>query len=155
MLNDIKISLAQPLDYEMVGKLTWKLLYELSPEWTSQHAEAEFVATSKALLSAGDCFWALVAKLQDEVVANINLNQCASIYSGGSFGEITEFYIRPEYRSKGIGTALVKAAKDFGVKKGWPILEVGAPPIETWPRTINFYVENGFSQIGPRLEITL
>ena len=155
MSNDINISPAQPSDYEMVGKLTWALLYELSPEWTSQHSEAEFIATSKALLSTEDCFWAFIAKFEDEIVATINLNQCAAIYSGGPFGEITEFYIKPDYRSRGIGAALIKAAKNFATEKGWPVLEVGAPPIDSSPRTINFYLENGFSQIGPRLEITL
>ena len=139
----------------MVGKLTWELLCELSPEWTSQHSEPEFIATSKALLSTRDCFWAFIAKFEDEIVATINLNQCAAIYSGGPFGEITEFYIKPDYRSRGIGAALIKAAKNFATEKGWPVLEVGAPPIDSSPRTINFYLENGFSQIGPRLEITL
>ena len=155
MIKDISIILAEPSDFEMVGALTWDLLYELSPEWTSRHPKSEFISTSKQLLSSGDRFWAFVAKLDNEVIATLNLNQCAAIYSGGSFGEITEFYIKPEHRSKGIGTALIIAAKSFGSEKGWSVLEVGAPEPETWQRTIDFYLENGFSHIGPRLEISV
>ncbi len=155
MIKDINIALAAPNDFEAVGTLTWELLFELSPEWTSQHPKSEFISTSIQLLSPGDYFWAFVAKFNDEVIATLNLNQCASIYSGGFFGEITEFYIKPEHRSKGIGKALINSAKHFAAERGWPVLEVGAPPPETWQRTIDFYLENGFSHIGPRLETNL
>ncbi len=43
----------------------------------------------------------------------INLNECSAIYAGGKFGEITEFYVKPEFRSQDIGASLISRAKDF------------------------------------------
>ena len=154
-MNKIEVSLALASDYEAVGELTWDLIYELSPEWVEGHSKSEYVDTAITLLSTSNSFWSLVAKYKGTCVAILNLNQCSSIYAGGEFGEITEFYINPKYRSKGIGSKLIILAKNFGIEKGWPILEVGAPSLNDWPRTTKFYLRNGFSEIGPRLEAVL
>jgi len=153
--EEIEISLASTADYRVVGELTWALIYELSPEWVEGHSKAEYADTAHALLSAGDSFWSFIAKYKNSCVAILNLNQCASIYAGGKFGEITEFYIKPEFRSNGIGSKLISSAKEFGVERQWPILEVGAPSRNDWPGTTKFYLSNGFSEIGPRLEAVL
>ncbi len=155
MNKDFTIRTATPADYDAVGALTWDLLYELSPEWTAEHSKESFVETSNSLLSEGNNFWALVAESNDEIIATLNINQCAAIYAGGVFGEITELYIKPEFRSQGIGVRLIESAKEFSSDKGWSILEVGAPSPEEWQRTIDFYIKNGFSMIGPRLEISI
>lgn len=155
MNNGFKIRTATPADYEAVGLLTWDLLYELSADWVAEHSKESFVETSKRLLSEGINFWALVVEFDDEIIATLNINQCAAIYAGGAFGEISEFYIKPEFRSKGVGARLIEAAKAFGADKGWPILEVGAPSADDWQRTIDFYLKNGFTLIGPRLEIII
>lgn len=44
----------------------------------------------------------------------ILLNSCAAIYAGGIFGEITELYVHPEYRSRGVAARLIKAAEALG-----------------------------------------
>lgn len=155
MNKDFTIRTATPADYDAVGALTWDLLYELSPEWVAEHNKESYVETSRSLLSKGKNFWALVAEFNDEVIATLNINECAAIYAGGAFGEISEFYIKPEFRSKGIGAKLIEAAKLFSADKGWPILEVGAPSPDEWQRTIDFYLKNGFSAIGPRLEASI
>ena len=43
-------------------------------------------------------------------------------------------------------------ANTFSISKGWQFLEVGAPGLPRWQRTVDFYLGNGFSVIGPRLE---
>ncbi|RJG13027.1 GNAT family N-acetyltransferase [Pseudomonas cavernicola] len=155
MNNKINIRLSEHQDHEAVGILTWELLNELFPKCADQFEKSKFITTSRTLLSEGKRFWSLVAELNNEVVAILNINECAAIYTGGSFGEITEFYIKPSFRSKGIGARLIEAAKIFCAEKGWSALEVGAPPSDPWQRTIDFYLENGFSIIGPRLEATI
>lgn len=57
------------------------------------------------------------------------LNECAVINSGGRFGEISELYVTPEYRAKGVGARWIEAAAAFGRDRGWPNLEVGAPRV--------------------------
>ena len=105
------------------------------------------------LLAPGSGVWSFLAMSDDEVVGMINLNECAAIYAGGKFGEITELYIKPKFRSKNIGVKLISKAKDFAREKAWKVLEVGAPDVPRCQRTVNFYLNNGFSEIGPRLEI--
>lgn len=155
MNKDFTIRTATPADYNAVGSLTWDLLFELSPEWVAEQSRETYVETSNTLLSKGENFWALVAEFNGDIIATLNINECAAIYAGGAFGEISEFYIKPEFRSKGVGAGLIEAAKSFGADKGWTILEVGAPSPEQWQRTIDFYLKNGFTAIGPRLEIIL
>lgn len=139
MNKDFTIRTATPADYDAVGALTWDLIHELSPEWTVERSKESFIQTSRTLLSEGKNFWALVAEFNDEIVATLNINECAAIYAGGAFGEISEFYIKPAFRSKGVGARLIEAAKAFGAHKGWEILEVGAPSADDWQRTIDFY----------------
>lgn len=155
MNNQINIRFSEHQDHEAVGILAWELLNELFPAGADQFERSKFISASQTLLSEGKRFWSLVAELNNEVVAILNINECAAIYTGGSFGEITEFYIKPSFRSKGIGARLIDAAKRFCAEKGWPALEVGAPPSDPWQRTIDFYLENGFSIIGPRLEAAI
>jgi GNAT superfamily N-acetyltransferase len=65
-------------------------------------------------------------------------NECAAIYAGGTFGEISELYVDSSQRSSGVGAKLIDAAKQFGIQKGWPEIEVGALPQPEWKRTSNY-----------------
>lgn len=59
--------------------------------------------------------WALLAIAVDGTpVGVLTLNECAAIYAGGKFGEISELYVSPNYRSLGIGVRLVDEAVAFG-----------------------------------------
>ncbi len=50
---------------------------------------------------------------------------------------------------------LVEAAAAIGRERGWTRLEVGAPPAAAWARSVAFYEECGFAEIGPRLGLAL
>ncbi|MCG8354004.1 MAG: GNAT family N-acetyltransferase, partial [Kiloniellales bacterium] len=71
------------------------------------------------------------------------------------FGEITELYIDPRYRSSGLGATMIEAAERVARERGWPRLEVGAPDVPRWQRTVDFYTRYGFVQVGPRLKLML
>jgi GNAT superfamily N-acetyltransferase len=79
------------------------------------------------------------------------MNECAAIYAGGKFGEISELYVRPEYRSNGVAARLLEAAGKHAEECGWKRLEVGAPTQPAWERTLKFYLREGFEEVGPRL----
>jgi GNAT superfamily N-acetyltransferase len=149
---------ATALDADAVGTLVWQLLCELYPELVDQFARATFVSTARTLIAEGVHYWSFVVEHANQTgppIALINLNECCAIYAGGRFGEVTEFYISPGHRSKGLGTQLLEAAKSFGLDRGWRVLEVGAPNMMQWSRSVAFYQRNGFSVIGLRLEIAL
>lgn len=89
------------------------------------------------------------------VVGLITLSQGSAIYNGGDFCVITELYVSHAHRSSGIGNLLVEQAKNFAKEKGWKQIEVGAPDVMAWPRTIEFYKKKGFKEKGPKLRLDL
>ncbi len=86
------------------------------------------------------------------VAGILTLSEGISIYSGGRFGVIREFYVVTNMRSRGIGKALLEKAKEFSQNKGWKRIEVTPPSKEKHLRTYAFYAREGFREIGPRLK---
>jgi len=97
--------------------------------------------------------WAFIALDADSPVALLTLNECASLYAGGRFGEICELYVRSSFRGGFVGHRLLDAAVALARNRRWRRLEVGAPPVPQWQRTVTFYERNGFVVIGPRLKL--
>lgn len=85
----------------------------------------------------------------------ITISEAFAIYNGGDFGVITELYVDRNSRSKGIGKLLLQSVFDFSKVMNWTKVEVGAPNAEEWPRTIEFYKNNGFKQKGQKLRIEI
>jgi hypothetical protein len=50
---------------------------------------------------------------------------------------------------------LIDHVKAFARSHGWKNIEVGAPDLERWSRSIAFYKRLGFVEVGPRLDLTL
>jgi GNAT superfamily N-acetyltransferase len=148
-LNQLEVRTAGLADAVIVGTLIARLLDELD-EGTS-HDAAEYADRAAALLRLADRVWGLLATLDSTPVGVLMLNECAAIYAGGIFGEITELYVEPACRSRGIGPALTEAAFAFARARRWKRLEVGAPPQPQWARTRQFYLREGFIEVGPRL----
>ena len=145
---------ATPAQAEQVGSLVYELLSELYPELG--YAREKCVAVAGKLLAGCESVWSFLATTRDERdVGVIMLNECAAIYSGGQFGEISELYVAPDFRSKGVGAQLIEAAVSFGRERGWPDIEVGAPGVPTWQRTVDFYLRHGFDEVGPRLDLQI
>ncbi|WP_432470375.1 GNAT family N-acetyltransferase [Amphritea sp. HPY] len=105
---------------------------------------------TQTLLSSSK-IWAFLARHDEQTVGGITLHECAAIYAGGVFGEISELYVKPQYRSSEIGSLLLKAAIAKGRQLGWKRFEVGSPPSAESPGTIKFYEEKGFVCTGSRL----
>jgi len=143
-------------DAELVGNVVTDLIHELFPEVAAQYPRNEMIDSATKLLSDGRGVWAFIATDDDENTAGVlTLNECAAISVGGNFGEIYELFVSPDYRSAGVGWKLIEAAANFGRARGWPLLEVGAPDLPRWQRTVDFYLKNGFTEIGPRLELKI
>lgn len=145
---------AGPGQAERVGTLVHKLLAELYPELGYERDPC--IETARKLLVEGEGVWAFLATTPGGTdVGVVSLNECSAIYAGGRFGEISELYVTPDFRSKGVGSLLLEAAVALGRERGWPNLEVGAPSVPAWQRTVDFYCRHGFEEVGPRLDLTL
>jgi GNAT superfamily N-acetyltransferase len=83
-------------------------------------------------------------------VGFVTMYESYSIYAEGAFGTIPELYVRPAYRQKNVGKALLDGAKEFGAQRGWTRLEVTTPPIPQFQRTLAFYEREGFAISGGR-----
>lgn len=154
MGQPIIVNQAAPAEFERVGSLTYELLVELYPDLGDERQF--FVDAAKTLLTGSEGVWSFLATTEDgRDVGVVTLNECAAIYAGGRFGEISELYVVPDARSKSVGALLIEAAVTFGRTRGWPNIEVGAPGVPRWQRTVDFYLRNGFEEIGPRLDLSL
>lgn len=149
MNRAISIRQATPQDSGIVFHLISSLLKELFPE-DPLYTEANLKAATEKMLMHPN-YWVLIAYANEKPVGVVGLNECAAIYAMGSFGEITELYVLPEYRSLAVGEKLIDAAREFGRAQKWSMLEVGTPEIPKWQRTVDFYVKTGFHIVGPRL----
>lgn len=151
-MNEITVTMAKPAEFETVGVLVSRLLTELFPGDDHYSDPEKYISTARQLLETGSSVWAFVAKTgSGEIVGVLTLNHCAAIYAGGSFGEISELYVDNSERSSGVGAKLIDAAKQFARSKGWLEMEVCAPPQPGWKRTFEFYINQGFEYVGPRL----
>lgn len=82
------------------------------------------------------------------LVGFVALYESHALYAEGSFGTISELYVRPEYRSKNVELSLISQAKSFAISRGWKRLEVTTPPLPQFDKTLAFYEREGFTIAG-------
>lgn len=139
---------ANATDADLVALFIHALLDELSG---GKAPALDNIKHSAEIVLADDNVFAAIADTDGEPVGIMVLNECTAIYAGGKFGEISELYVRPDMRSKGIAPHLLEIAFQESRARGWKRLEVGAPRQPKWKRTFDFYLRNGFEEVGPRL----
>ncbi len=139
-------------DAPALGALVTRLLAELHGEAVDPAAIDGATFAAHRLLAEHPGFAAFLAEdSAQRPVAMLTLSECCSLYAGGLFGEIAEFYVDPAWRSHGLGQRMIEAAVEEAKARRWPRLEVGAPDLPRWQRTVDFYKRCGFTEIGPRL----
>jgi GNAT superfamily N-acetyltransferase len=150
---NVDIRLAGEADAESVAGLLLQLFEELAAPKTSGYQLEAVTRTTRNLLQGGDPVWAFLAEAGGSLIGVITLNECAAIYAGGRFGEISELYVSARFRALGVGKRLLAAAVQFARQRGWSRLEVGPPELPKWERAVTFYRQAGFSEVGPRLKL--
>ncbi len=146
----IEVIEAEAHDFQAVSECVTKLLLELEPKASEEIEEMGLPEITHDLLRLSKIA-AFVAKAGGDVVGALTLHECAAIYAGGVFGEISELYVEPDFRSKGVGQLLLNAAHRKAKDLGWTRLEVGTPPVEGSQKTLRFYMMNGYAGTGIKL----
>ncbi|WP_084456957.1 GNAT family N-acetyltransferase [Desulfogranum mediterraneum] len=137
-------------DMSEVAALVRALLLELEPALSEEILAMSCEQVARRLFAEGKLH-AFLAREGGRAVGVITLNECAAIYAGGVFGEISELYVLPGHRSRSIGRRLLDAAADKASSLEWKRLEVGTPAPAAWPETVRFYEANSFKHTGARL----
>ncbi|WP_082824086.1 GNAT family N-acetyltransferase [Crenobacter luteus] len=65
-------------------------------------------------------------------------------------GVLQECYVRPEWRSHGVGRRLLSEAQTLGRAAGWRALEVTTPPLPAFQRSFAFYQSQGLAPVAGR-----
>jgi GNAT superfamily N-acetyltransferase len=151
---DILIRQAQPADAPAIVSMVGELLHEIMAAIDSKvfgFDPAETEARARAWMT-DRLYTVLVAHKDGEstAIGFLALYESFALYAEGAFGTIPELYVRPNFRSQGVGARLVAGAKQYATAKRWTRLEVTTPPLPQFDRTLAFYARQGFSISGGR-----
>jgi GNAT superfamily N-acetyltransferase len=156
-MNAVRIDIAQEHEIETVLALVEELLAELGEEGQ------EFAAVDRDRLErdvrrnlASSGSWGRFIPLlatDDEgmPLGVLTLSEGFAIYAGGAYGVIDEMYVRPPYRSQGIGTRLVEEAMTIARCRRWFRVDVTAPEGDDEAPAVRFYEKMGFEFTGKKL----
>lgn len=155
----VKIQKATPQDAYPVALMVGELLHEIMATLKEPlfHFDLEQTKARLENFIAQEHYTVFVAN-QEPVgfIGFIALYESYALYAEGTFGTIPELFVRPAFRSQGIGRDLIEQAKQFGCLRGWTRLEVTTPPLPAFNQTVAFYEREGFSITGGRkLKVTL
>jgi len=148
----LSIEIAEPENAETVAQMVKALLEEIMAATGAAHFkadQAELRTRCRDFLQQG-AYTVWVAREGKEMAGFLALTEVRTLYAGGAFGLIPEFYVVPKFRSHGVGAALLAAAREHGKARGWARLEVTTPPLPEFERTLRFYQANGFEVTGGR-----
>ncbi|MDX1738227.1 MAG: GNAT family N-acetyltransferase [Alphaproteobacteria bacterium] len=160
----LEIVRAGPHDADLVSILVYQLLLEISNgnENSLMVSDEELNETCHALFEEeNNNFHAFLAYAHMEdsgirkPVGVMTLTETVALYAKGKFGQIMEFFVDPNFRSRRAGVQLLEVAKEFGKERGWTCLEVAAPDIIGGKRAVGFYHREGFENSGPTMKLAL
>lgn len=146
----IEITPASPNEYPDICCMINELLEEIIEKWGEGANEFDESAALHSLEEgiANNKLWIFVAKDGQKLVGMISLVESFALYAGGTYGTITELYIREPHRSQKIGKLLIDQVVEFAKQKKWQRLEVTTPPLPAFDRSLNFYRKYDFEISG-------
>ena len=141
-------------DFELIAKYTRALFGELfGAEAIPSDSTLERIRASHD--STETKHWAFLVKHEDQDVGYFTLAESFSIFAHGHYGILNELWVAPEHRSNGIGEYIISQIRQFAQQRDWLRLDVTAPPMEKWQRSVNFYEGQGFIHTGKKLKLIM
>lgn len=149
---NVSIVLATAEQADQVARMVKELLCEIMEGTGELHFRVDEVMlqTQARTLLANGSYVVLIASDSETstMLGFVSMFEGAALYTEGVFGVFPELYVRPEFRSQGVGAMLVEHAAEYGTTRGWSRLEVTTPPLPVFDRTLGFYEKHGFSVTG-------
>ena len=132
----------------MVGELLGEIMDSIGE--TVFHFNADETCHRLEQLLTTGSYTVFIAEQAKATIGFNALTECHALYAEGAYGIIPEFFVRPAFRSRQAGLALVAQAKAYGQEMGWKRLEVTTPPLPEFAKNLAFYQREGFSITGGR-----
>ncbi|MFZ3052223.1 MAG: GNAT family N-acetyltransferase [Sulfuricurvum sp.] len=110
----------------------------------TQERLADFIESEKNFV------FIAIDGVSNQIIGFVSSYEGYALYAEGAFGTMAELYVKPSYRSQGIGKMLIQSLKEFGDQRGWKRLEVTTPPLPQFDATLSFYEREGFEISGGR-----
>jgi ribosomal protein S18 acetylase RimI-like enzyme len=148
----LSIEIASFSDAPAIAQLEKELLEEIMTATDQRHFEADFqelMTLAKKFIEEGKSIF-FIAKSGEATVGFIALYESHALYAGGSYGTISELFVRKEKRSQGIGKRLLSKAREYSEGQDWKSFEVTTPPLPEFRKTVDFYRKYGFEIAGGR-----
>ncbi|MFN3757397.1 MAG: GNAT family N-acetyltransferase [Flavobacterium sp.] len=95
----------------------------------------------------------LLAEVNQTPVGYLSCMVQLLIHHGGPVGEIQEMYVEPDYRSQGVGKALIDRLKSIAKQKNWLQLEVTSGLQRG--KAHDFYLREGFADSHKKFTLGL
>lgn len=143
---------AAEADSPDIAAMVGELLTEIVNAAQDQAFHFDLSATVDRLMDfiRQERYFVFVACDGAALIGFVTLCESHALYAEGAFGTIPELYVRPGFRSRGVGLDLVERAKAFGRSRKWTRLEVTTPPLPQFDQTLSFYQREGFAISGGR-----
>lgn len=147
--------LASPADAPQLARLRW--LHEWEQDSNQPMAEAQFLPLCGAFLAKAleeKSYFCFLAEEEGKIISNVWVCRVPKIPSPreaqGQIGYVTNVHTLRQYRSRGIGSALMERVKAFAKENGYELLFV-------WPsgRAVPFYERQGFCAENEMMECPL
>ena len=149
----VRIIRADPAHAPVIAEMLGELLQEIMTAIGSKVFSFDINDTEtrvRVWLGNGTYHVFVACGESNEVMGFLAVYESYALYAEGAFGTIPELYVRPAFRSQGVGGQLLAEARQFATSREWTRLEVTTPPLPQFERTLAFYERHKFSISGGR-----
>jgi len=145
----LNVRLARPSDRDEVLRLVNGLLVELGGSLRPADAAGPVL---DELTSGGDAGFIAIAEVDGAARAVCTASFVKALRTVGRYVILQEMYVEPDWRSSGVGRAVIDFALEYAVASGCQVVELSTP--RNGDRQIEFYERAGFVNVGARLRWT-
>ncbi len=155
MSDDYKIIRASGHDADLIAIMVSELVREIHGSDDS-HVGHDILLSAHELMNEHSGFHAFLAfDIEHRPVGILSVIEGVSLRVSGRFGIITDFYVAPSERSRGLGEQMLYRVAEMGREFEWSRLELVFPKGGKQSIGEIFFTRNGFKDGGRNFYLDL